>query len=481
MQGEKTGFHQLRPPGTSGYGIPRVHKQLRQKKKKEIITMKKLLALILSLLVVLGCFCTESLAASSDFVIKNGILTKYTGNGGDIVIPEGVVEVAEEVFAHQVIHSLTLPSTLKIIGKHAFFCVHGYLKTVTVPASVVKIGEGAFRNNHFLEEILVAPGNKKFKSVDGVLLSADGKQLLGYPSGKPVKSYTVPKTVQTITPLSLSNTHLHTVIIPSSVKTIEREAFYRSWDLQELTIPATVKTFNDSAVMYCDTLKKLVISSLKTEVVDDGGFFYVDKLTIYAPADHPVKKLAKAYKVPFKALKQEASALTGIKLNKTKATLTRTAAAKSPTLQLKATLQPADTAKQELKWASSDKSIATVDKNGKVTALKAGKVTITCKAADNKEIKATCTVTVEDRTVSSITLSKKKVTLKKGKTLNLKIKEIKPLDALNQKVKWTTSNKKVATVDKNGKVTAVGKGTCVITCTAKGNSKTKVEIKITVK
>ena len=71
-------------------------------------------------------------------------------------------------------------------------------------------------------------------------------------------------------------------------------------------------------------------------------------------------------------------------------------------------------------------------------------------------------------------------TLKKGKTLTLKIKTIKPADAVNQKVKWTSSNPKVAKVDKNGKVTAVGKGSCVITCTAQDGSKVKATVKIKV-
>lgn len=83
--------------------------------------------------------------------------------------------------------------------------------------------------------------------------------------------------------------------------------------------------------------------------------------------------------------------------------------------------------------------------------------------------------------VESITLNKTKATLKKGDTLQLNVKKIKPADATNQRVKWTSSNQKIATVSKNGKVKAKGKGTCLIYCTAQDGSGAQASVKITVK
>ncbi len=444
--------------------------------------MKKLTALLAALMILLGIFCNGALAASNEYVIKNGVLTAYKGNGGDITIPEGVTEIAANVFRFKHITSITFPSTLKVIGDHAFFGIEGGMASVTIPASVQKIGNGAFRgsSNGPLKEIRVESGSKYFKSVNGVLLSKNGKTLLCYPVGKKDASYTIPGTVQAIAPYSFANTAVKTLVIPASVKTIEASAFYVS-DLQELTIPATVKKVFVSAFDYCMDLKKLTIKSDLTEIVDDHGFTVSNKLKIYAPATSPMKKIAKTYRISFKAIGNEEPGISSIKLNKSKATLTRTADQKKPTLQLKATVDPAEIKSPKLKWTSSDKKIAKVDKNGKVTALKAGKVTITCTAADNGEVKATCTVTVKDKAVKSITLDAKKATLKKGKTLQLKVSLIKPQDALNQKIKWTSSDEKVATVDKNGKVTAVGKGTCTITCSLQAGGKAKATVKITVK
>lgn len=91
-----------------------------------------------------------------------------------------------------------------------------------------------------------------------------------------------------------------------------------------------------------------------------------------------------------------ADAATKVKLNKTKATLTITDSKKNPT----ATLKVKGTSKKA-KWSTSDKNVATV-KNGKVTAKKAGKATITCKVNGKK---LTCKVTVKDkRTPLEVTL-----------------------------------------------------------------------------
>ena len=80
------------------------------------------------------------------------------------------------------------------------------------------------------------------------------------------------------------------------------------------------------------------------------------------------------------------TAPTKVTLNKTSATLVV-----GKTLTLKATLTPAK-ATTKLTWSSSDTKVATVDKNGKVKAVKKGTATITVKTSNNK--KATCKITV---------------------------------------------------------------------------------------
>ena len=77
----------------------------------------------------------------------------------------------------------------------------------------------------------------------------------------------------------------------------------------------------------------------------------------------------------------------------------------------------------------------------------------------------------------SIKLNKKKASLNVGKTITLK-PTLKPENVTDATVTWKSSNKKVATVDKNGKVTAKKKGTCVITATTSNGKKAKCKITV---
>jgi uncharacterized protein YjdB len=165
--------------------------------------------------------------------------------------------------------------------------------------------------------------------------------------------------------------------------------------------------------------------------------------------------------------------VTGIKLSKSTLTLLK---GKSSTLTK--TVSPSDASNKAVTWSSSDKSIATVDANGKVTAVKTGTVTITCKAKDGSGIKSTCKVTVK-QPVTKITLGKTKLTLKKGKTATL-TKTVAPTSAASKKVNWKSADTTIATVDVNGKVTAKKAGTVKITCTAADGSGVKATCTVTV-
>ena len=88
-------------------------------------------------------------------------------------------------------------------------------------------------------------------------------------------------------------------------------------------------------------------------------------------------------------------------------------------------------------------------------------------------------VEIGDKAVKKIKLNKKSATLKVKKTLKLKA-TVKPADATDASVTWSSSNPSVATVSSKGKVKAVGAGTCVITCAANDGSGIYAECTITV-
>ena len=131
---------------------------------------------------------------------------------------------------------------------------------------------------------------------------------------------------------------------------------------------------------------------------------------------------------------------------------------------LTATVLPEDATYKNLTWESSDKSIATVDANGKVTAVALGSATITVYSADG-EISAQCKVTVI-RLVTSITLDKTELEIYVGDDPAELVATVLPEDATNKSLSWTSSDTSVATVDEEGRVTAVSSGFATITATA---------------
>ena len=146
---------------------------------------------------------------------------------------------------------------------------------------------------------------------------------------------------------------------------------------------------------------------------------------------------------------------------------------------LVASIIPEDAKNQNLKWQSSDESIVTVDKNGKVKALKKGSATITVTTEDG-EYSANCKIIVTDDiiNVTNVTISgNNEVTV--GKTIKLTA-TITPDNASDKGVTWKSSNTKIATVDKNGTVKGLKSGKVTITVTTTDGNKT-VKKEITVK
>ena len=151
-------------------------------------------------------------------------------------------------------------------------------------------------------------------------------------------------------------------------------------------------------------------------------------------------------------------AVTSVTLNKTSLSLME-----QDTYQLVATVIPADATDKTVTWTSSNSSVATVDGNGVVKGVAVGSATITAKAGSKT---ATCAVTITQMIipVTSITLDYAFYEIARGKVFTLTA-TVLPDNATNRTVTWSSSNKAVATVDKNGNVTAVKAGTTTITAT----------------
>ena len=147
---------------------------------------------------------------------------------------------------------------------------------------------------------------------------------------------------------------------------------------------------------------------------------------------------------------------------------------KGKKINVKATVSPSDTT-DKITWTSSNKKVAAI-KNGKITAKKTGKATVTAKAG-KKSASVKVYVVSKPKKSKKVKLNRKSVILKVKKTLNLKA-TMSPKNSTDM-LTWKTSNKKIAKVDQFGKVTAVKKGRAVIT--VRTSSGKKATCKVTVK
>lgn len=132
---------------------------------------------------------------------------------------------------------------------------------------------------------------------------------------------------------------------------------------------------------------------------------------------------------------------------------------------LTASLLPDNITEASCQWTSSAPDVATVDANGKVTALSAGQTTITVTPLGYPAISASCQVTVQYVVPQSISLSQTSITLEKGRTRTLTA-TVLPETTTDKTCQWSSSDTSVATVDANGKVTALKEGTVTITATS---------------
>ncbi len=132
------------------------------------------------------------------------------------------------------------------------------------------------------------------------------------------------------------------------------------------------------------------------------------------------------------------------------------------TVQLKATITPANATDKTITWKSSNPKHAKVSSKGVVTGLKKGTtVTITATTKSGKKVD-TCIVRVGDVKVTDVSINKESVVLSKGATLQLSA-SVYPATATNKKVSWYSSDESVVTVSSGGKIYAVGNGEADIT------------------
>ena len=134
---------------------------------------------------------------------------------------------------------------------------------------------------------------------------------------------------------------------------------------------------------------------------------------------------------------------------------------------VEATVSPADATDVKVSYASTDEAVATVDKDGRVQVLQPGECDITTTLMQNGEKVTEKTTHVKAfYEVESITLDSNEGKLTVGNSHTIKATVAPEEVAAETTIEWSSSNEKVATVDENGKVTAIAAGEATITAAA---------------
>lgn len=135
------------------------------------------------------------------------------------------------------------------------------------------------------------------------------------------------------------------------------------------------------------------------------------------------------------------------------------------TVTLSAIVSPVNASDKSVTWSSNNTEIASVDEAGVVTAIAVGEAVISATSVSNPDISAACVVNVIPTLVSEIILSQTSVSLQAGQSFEFTA-EVLPKIATNKSLVWTVDNSDIATVDENGKITALALGSTTVIASA---------------
>lgn len=171
----------------------------------------------------------------NDFVVENGVLTKYTGSDSEAVIPDGVTEIGEYAFyMHPTIEKVYMENSVKAIGSHAFYSCKS-LSYVQFSPTLISIGSDAFWGCKNLTDIQL------------------------------------PCTLTTIDSYAFSScASLKEIIIPDSVASIGNHAFCLCKSLVKVKLPEHLRKIENGTFSGCESLQMITIPSAVTEIGEEA-------------------------------------------------------------------------------------------------------------------------------------------------------------------------------------------------------------------
>ena len=481
----------------------------------------------------IGAFTFQNCTALNSVTIGNSVTAIYKSafvncsELNTITIPNSVKTIDETVFwGCNNLVSVTLGSSVTSIGKKAFYeCVA--LKSVEIPNQVTSIGVSAFEGCTSLTSAIIGNavktiGDNAFQGCTS-LTSVDlpnsvttiGVKAFYNCSG--LTSVIIGNSVTTIKVSAFEGcSNMASVSIGNKVTTIEEKAFSHCSSLTSLTIPNSVTSIGNFAFEHCGLVSVIIgnnvtsignwafqccsglfFVSIPSRISSIGiGAFYLcrDLLHIYCHSLHPVSidyqtftnydaganlyvEYAPYYTnyYPWNLFNIIVDAVHAESLTLSSNNMSIEV---GETITLTANIMPYYTTNRHVIWTSSNKTVATVDQNGNVTAKATGNAIITARTMDGSNLTDTCLVTAHIK-ATSIILDHSKLSLIEGRTHTL-VATVTPDNATNGSVTWESSDTIIATVDQNGKVIAKSPGNAIITSRTTDGSNLSATCQLTV-
>lgn len=149
-------------------------------------------------------------------------------------IAEGVTSIGQQAFSHcYFMQSVSLPSTVRSLLDYAFeYCED--MTSFRIPASLSQINEGVFYDCKSLRGFTIDESNTFFMVADDALYTADMKEFVQYPCGKPGSSFTVADGTTTLRPYSFSCCRLEWAVLPESLTAVGDYAFIEATALRHI-------------------------------------------------------------------------------------------------------------------------------------------------------------------------------------------------------------------------------------------------------
>ena len=370
----------------------------------------------------------------------------------EISLPDTVTSIGTYVFTDcSSLKKAKLPSTLKIVAE-GLFQNCAMLTTIELPDSIIAIENKAFQNSGLTK--LYLPQN------------IETIEPYSFNNCDVLQAISIPDSVTVLGTYSFADCEkLSDVDLGTGLTQINSYAFNLCPAIQKIVLPYRMSTVAANAFTNCTNLTEITIPRA-TGSIADNAFSYPTKMTVYGVTGTYAEEWADSVGATFVNQEKPATAVT---LGDSALTINN-----GDTTKLTLSVTPADFT-DAVTWKSSDETVATISDAGVVTAKGAGSTTIRISVGN---VSTSCKVTVV-QPVTRISLNKLSRSLEAQDVYTLKATVI-PSDANDKTVTWSSSDETIATVSQEGVVTALKKGTAVITVTANDGSNVSQSCTITV-